>query len=299
MCVPPATLRTVERAAATRLREAGIESALLDARVLMGYAFGLSRDQLLCRAGDAADPEHGARFEALIVRRLAREPVSRILGRREFWSLDFALSADTLDPRPDSETLVEAALAEVAGRGSQALDVLDLGTGTGCLLLAVLSELPAARGLGIDLSPGAVATATGNARSLGLDRRARFACRDWRDGLVGRLDPVRYDLVLANPPYIPSGVIDGLEPEVARFDPIAALEAGEDGLDAYRTLAGELPGLLAPDGVAVFEVGAGQAPAVAGLVSAVGLEPVGTRKDLAGIDRCVVVRTKSRKAVVS
>ena len=283
------TLRSVERAAAARLRAAGIDSAGLDARLLMGEAYGLGRDQLLCRAHDPADPEATARLETLLARRVAREPVSRILGRREFWSLDFALSPDTLDPRPDSETVVEAALAALAGR--QDPDILDLGTGTGCLLLALLSELPAARGLGVDLSAGAVATAAANARRLGLAGRARFERHDWRDGLAGRLTPARFPLIVANPPYIPAGEIPALQPEVARFDPLAALAGGADGLDAYRRIAVELPDLLTESGFVVVEVGAGQARVVSALMDAAGLTVCGTRADLAGIERCVIART--------
>lgn len=286
---PVPTLRAVERGATARLRAAGIDSAGLDARILIGHAFGLERDQLLCRAEDAADAEAVARLENLLGRRLAREPVSRILGRREFWSLDFTLSPDTLDPRPDSETVVEAGLAAMVGRRD--LAILDLGTGTGCLLLALLSEMPTAQGLGVDISAGAVATATGNAERLGLGDRARFERHDWREGLAGRLNPTRYDLVVANPPYICCGEIAGLQPEVARFDPPAALAGGADGLEAYRSLASQVAELLTPGGHVVFEVGAGQASAVAALLDGAGLSVCGTRTDLAGIERCVIART--------
>jgi len=283
-----ATVRTVQHSAAVQLRAAGIESARLDARILAGAAWGLGRDQLLCRADDPVGAEALERFDALLARRLAREPVSRILGRREFWSLDFGLSAETLDPRPDSETVIEAALDALGGRPE--IDILDLGTGTGCLLLALLSELPAARGLGLDLSAGAVTVATANAARLDLAGRARFECRDWRDGLGGRLTPAHFGLVVANPPYIPRGEIAGLAPEVARFEPAAALDGGADGLDAYRCLALQLPGLLIPGGNAVFEVGAGQAAAVSALLDAAGLTVSDLRRDLAGIERCVIAR---------
>ena len=277
------TVRALLGDAAGRLRAAGIDSATLDARILIGHALGFSREQLLTRAGETVTAEALARVEPLLARRLAREPVSRILGRREFWSLEFALSPETLDPRPDSETVIEAALTEVPR--DRPLSVLDLGTGSGCLLLALLSELPLAHGLGIDQSPGAVATAAANAERLGLTGRARFERADWHDGLAGR-----YDLVVANPPYIPEAEIAGLEPEVTRFDPWAALTGGADGLDAYRRLAPMLPVLLTEQGVAVFEVGAGQAAAVAALLEAAGLLLVGVRRDLAGIERCVVAR---------
>ena len=281
----PPNLRTLLGEAAARLRAAGIDSAHLDARLLAGAALGFSREQLLIHAREPVSAEALARLEALLERRLGREPVSRILGRREFWSLEFALSSDTLDPRPDSETLIEAALALVPR--DRPLSLLDLGTGSGCLLLALLSELPLAHGLGIDQSAGAAAAAAANAERLGLAARARFERADWRDGLAGS-----YDLVVANPPYIPRGEIAGLEPEVARFEPPAALDGGPDGLDAYRRLAPLMPGLLSEHGLALFEVGAGQASAVAGLLEAAGLLVDGSRADLAGIERCVIARKR-------
>ena len=283
------TLRALLEGAAARLKAAGIDSARLDARILAGAALGYSRDQLLIHAAEPAPTAALPRFEALLARRLDREPVSRILGRREFWSLEFALTPDTLDPRPDSETLVEAVL-ELAPR-HRPLALLDLGTGSGCLLLALLSELPLALGVGIDRSAGAVAAASANAERLGLTGRARFQRADWRDGVSGR-----YDIILSNPPYIPDGDIPGLEPEVARFDPLAALAGGTDGLDAYRLLAPMLPDLLTEPGTVAFEVGAGQAAAVAALLEAAGLLPAGSRRDLAGIERCVVARTRPTMA---
>jgi release factor glutamine methyltransferase len=283
------TIATVRRAIAARLAAAGIEQPALDARILVGHALDLSRDQMLTGSDRPVTAKAGARLEAMVARRLAREPVSRILGQREFWSLRFDLAPETLDPRPDSETVVEAALAAT---GADALAVLDLGTGSGCLLLALLSERPGATGLGIDASPGAIAAAMANAARLGLAPRARFERHDWRSGLDGRLTPPRFDVILANPPYIPDGEVARLEPEVSRFDPLAALAGGPDGLDAYRQLAPQLADLLTANGVAVFEVGAGQAAAVAGLFTAAGLEIIGIRADLGGIDRCVVARTR-------
>ena len=286
------SLRDLLAAATARLRAAGIDSAALDARLLAGAALGWSREALLTRSGDTPPPEARARFEALLARRADREPVSRILGRREFWSLEFVLAPDTLDPRPDSETLVEAALA-LAPR-DRALNILDLGTGSGCLLLALLTELPLAHGLGLDGAEGAVAAAAANADRLGLAGRARFLRRDWceADWSVGLVPDGGFDLVVSNPPYIPALEISHLAPEVARFDPRAALDGGEDGLDAYRSLAPVLPGLLAADGLTVFEHGAGQGAAVVALVAAAGLVPAGSRADLAGIDRCVLARRR-------
>ena len=284
------SLRDLLAAATARLRAAGIDSAALDARLLAGAALGWSREALLTRSSDTPPSDARARFEALLARRVGREPVSRILGRREFWSLDFHLAPDTLDPRPDSETLVEAALALVPR--DRALAILDLGTGSGCLLLALLAELPLAHGLGLDGAEGAVAAAAANAARLGLAGRARFLRRDWwePDWSDGLAPAGGFDLVVSNPPYIPAPEISGLAPEVARFDPWAALDGGEDGLDAYRRLALALPDLLAAGGLAVFEHGAGQGPMVAALLSDAGLVPAGSRADLAGIDRCVLAR---------
>jgi len=207
--------------------------------------------------------------------------MSSILGRREFWSLDFVVTPDTLAPRPDSETLIEAVLAALPDR-SAPLSLVDFGTGTGCLLLTLLSELPNAEGIGIDISRPALAIAGGNAKRLGLADRCRFLCSDWSAALEGR-----FDLIISNPPYIPSGDIAGLEPEVARFEPLSALDGGADGLDAYRALAAQIPPLLKPGGIGAFEVGAGQAPQVAALLAEAGLTPRGIHRDLGGIERVV------------
>ncbi len=282
------TLAVVRRRAAARLAAAGIDSAALDARILVGHGLGLDRDRLLIDSNRAVAPDDLARVDALIDRRAAREPVSRILGHREFWSLEFALTPETLDPRPDSETVIEAALATAP---SGPLAILDLGTGSGCLLLALLTERPDAEGVGVDASEGAIQAASANARHLKLSARARFVVADWSRNLTERLESRRFDLIVANPPYIPEGDIAGLEPEVSRFDPLAALTGGADGLDAYRCLAPRMPELLSPGGVVVFEVGIGQAAAVADLLAKAGLHPLGTRTDLGGIERCVIART--------
>ncbi len=277
----PPTLRDLLTDATRRLEAAGVASPRLDARLLIGHALGVSRDYLLIHANEPVALEQQASVERLLERRLTREPVSRILGQREFWSLDFQLSSDTLDPRPDSETVIEAALALVPH--DRPLNILDLGTGSGCLLLALLSELALAQGIGIDLSAGALATATANAERLGLAGRARFKLTDWRHGLHGC-----FDLIVANPPYIPQGEIAALDPEVALFDPMAALCGGPDGLDSYRQLAPMIPSLLSFLGHVIFEVGAGQAETVASLLEATGLLVTGTRADLAGHPRCVI-----------
>jgi release factor glutamine methyltransferase len=231
---------------------------------------------------DASCPFGQADFDALVARRMAREPLAFILGRREFWSLDFAVSSATLIPRPDSETLIEAALAAFAGRAPPRR-VLDLGTGTGCLLLAALSEFRHAIGIGVDRSAAAAALAARNAASLGLADRAIFVCCDWASALDGC-----FDLVVCNPPYIPSSELGDLMPEVARHEPPSALDGGPDGLSAYRRLVPELHCLLSPDGFAVLELGAGQAGAVTELARDAGFLAT-TRQDLSGIVRVLVL----------
>jgi len=270
---------------AARLAKAGIADARHEARLLVIEATGFAPATLIADPRRSVAEVDAGRLARLVARRAAREPLSRVIGWREFWSLRFALTADTLDPRPDSETLIAAALetARNAGAENRALAVLDLGTGSGCLLLAVLSELPLATGLGIDVSEGALAAAKANARSLGLAGRARFARGDWGQGLAGQ-----FDLILCNPPYIPAGEIAGLEPEVAQFEPPLALAGGPDGLAAYRRLAVELPRLLAPHGRAFLEVGAGQAGAVESILTEGGLGPLGRRCDLANRPRCLI-----------
>jgi release factor glutamine methyltransferase len=270
-------------AAASRLQAAGIEAPAREARLLLGHASGLGATRIIAYPEQAIPPDAAQAFERLVERRVAREPVSRILGRREFWSLGFTITPATLDPRPDSETIVEAALDRIADRNAR-LNIVDFGTGTGCLLLALLSELPQAVGIGIDRSEAAARVAADNARRLGFADRARFVVGDWATALAGTVD-----LIVSNPPYIPAGDIAGLEPEVREHDPLAALAGGPDGLDPYRLLAPETARLLRPGGHVVFEVGQGQADAVAGFGIAAGLVLRERRADLGGIARAVVL----------
>jgi len=267
---------------AARLAGAGIAESRREARLILALALQTDPSALIAWPERAIDAAAGARFEALIARRAAHEPFSRLKGRREFWSLDFALSPETLDPRPDSETLIEAALAPLPDR-SAPLRILDFGTGTGCLLLALLSELPQAEGLGVDRLPGAVETARANAEHLGLAGRARFLLGDWDRGIDGKAD-----VILANPPYIPSQEINALAPEVAAFEPRGALDGGADGLDAYRVLGPAALRLLRPGGFACFELGFGQSEAVAAILAKSGLTIKGIRRDLGGIERCLI-----------
>ncbi|WP_092169989.1 peptide chain release factor N(5)-glutamine methyltransferase [Bosea sp. OK403] len=265
---------------AARLRGAGVETAALDARILVEVAMGENADLDPLQPLDVAML---GRLDGFATRRLAGEPVWRILGEREFWSLPFRLSPATLEPRPDSETIVEAALGVLAERRDQAISILDLGTGTGCLLVALLSECKAARGVGIDLSQEACETAAGNAERNGVGARAFFRQGDWMAGLSER-----FDLIVSNPPYIPAGDIAGLDAAVRVYDPLRALDGGADGLVAYRALAAGLPQRIAPGGAVVLEIGAGQEADVVAIMEAVGLVHRGSRRDLGGHPRALI-----------
>ncbi|MDA1090287.1 MAG: peptide chain release factor N(5)-glutamine methyltransferase [Proteobacteria bacterium] len=275
------TLGGALAAAAGRLDAAGIESARLDARLLASFALGWEQVRILSHPEHALRPEQRQAMDALVARRAAREPLAAITGQCEFWSLDFTVTKDVLVPRPDSETLVEAALASVKDQDAD-VEVIDFGTGTGCLLLALLSELPNARGLGVDVSKAALAVATGNAERLGLDGRVRFELSDWDAGVDGQ-----FDLVVANPPYIADADFADLEPEVARFEPRLALSGGADGLDCYQALGPGLSRLLKADGHAFVEIGATQADAVSRILRRHELEPICVHKDLSGLPRVI------------
>ncbi len=255
--------------------------------LLLAEATGLAPDRVRIETDTVLAPEAEARFAALLARRAARQPIAQILGRREFWSLTFRVTPDVLDPRPDSETLVTAVLERVADRKAN-LRLLDFGTGSGCLLLSLLHELPEAQGLGIDQSEAALAVARGNAASLGLEARATFQLGDWGSGLAGT-----FDIVISNPPYIESGTIAALAPEVARHEPLSALDGGADGLEAYRRLIPDAARLLAPDGLVALEIGQGQEAAVAALLERAGFGAVAMAADLGGTIRVLLGR-KSR-----
>tara|TARA_R110000868_G_scaffold298177_2_gene558420 strand:+ start:370 stop:1260 length:891 start_codon:yes stop_codon:yes gene_type:complete len=273
--------QAVDRGAAD-LAAAGIDTARLDARLLTAHVLGRDASFVLTHPETELSAEQQDAAQHLIARRAAHEPVSRILGEKEFWSLTFRVTEATLTPRPETETLVEDALARIRamGREGEALRVLDLGTGTGCLLLAVLSELPQAQGLGIDISPDAVAVAADNARRLGLGGRARFQVGNWTAGLAGP-----FDVLLSNPPYIAEADRETLPPEVLGFDPHAALFAGPRGLDAYAAIAPQAAAVLAPGGIVIVELGRGQDAEVTEIFRRARLTPDGTRADLAGIPR--------------
>ena len=269
--------------AARRLNEAGVEDAAREARLLARVALGLDTGGLFKRRGGAVTEAEAAALDRVVARRAGREPFARIVGEKEFWSLAFRLVPETLIPRPESETLIETALAHVSDRAAAAR-VLDLGTGSGCLLLALLSELPRATGLGVDMSAAALACAGANAQRLGLAGRAAWRQGDWTAGL-----DERFDVVLANPPYVAEGDWPALAPEVRDHDPKPALVAGEDGLAAYAIIVPALAGVLAPTGFACLEIGAGQRAALARMADASGLRVIEVRRDLAGIERCVVL----------
>ena len=281
MTIPADLARSMRAALAdAAARFAFSPTARLDAELLMAHALGIARDRLLLDMARAVPPG----FAALVARRAAHEPVAYITGTRGFWTIDLAVGPGALVPRPDSETLLIAAAAHFGDAGPAT--ILDLGTGPGTLLLAALDEWPAAQGLGVDRSAGALAYAAGNAARLGMATRARFVRGDWATAL-----DARFDLILANPPYIGTG--ESLPDEVRAHEPAAALFAGADGLDDYRVLAGQLPRLLLPSGCAAVEIGHTQAAAVAALFAGYGLEGA-VHRDLGGRDRCLLVRPAVR-----
>lgn len=269
------------RMLAWRLKEAGLDSPELDARLLTRAACGCSEIEMIREPGTRLSDEEVARLAGFEVRRLAREPVSRILGTREFWGLAFFVTPAVLDPRADSETLVETALELLAE--IEAPRVLDLGTGSGCLLIALLHERNEATGVGLDISQAALDVARRNAQALGVDDRASFRHGDW-----AQVFDERFDLVIANPPYIPAADIAGLETEVRDHDPCLALDGGADGLDAYRAIAPLLPRLLTARGHGVIELGQGQAGQVTEIFRAADLDVRRVVSDLAGVPRALV-----------
>jgi release factor glutamine methyltransferase len=279
------TLNQAFAAAAGALRQAGIESPELDARLLLCHAASLSHEAYIGNVRQALAPQAAARLDAALARRLKREPVSRIVGRREFYGREFLVDRHTLDPRADSETLIEAALAHVDREGLRhaPLKLLDLGTGTGCLLITMLAELPRAEGIGVDRSPDALALAAANAKRLGVAFRARFLASDWLDAVTGR-----FDLVLGNPPYLAEAEFGTLAGEVALYDPPLALCGGKDGLDAYRRIAAGVGSVLAEQGRLLLEIGPTQATAVAEILLEAGLNPGAVARDLAGRPRLVM-----------
>lgn len=270
--------------AAAQLSSAGLETARLDARLLLGYATGTTQEALLGYPERVVDGDALARYRTYIERRAQHEPLAYVTGEKEFWGMTLAVTAHTLIPRPDSETLVDAVLNALPGRDAP-WRILDLGTGSGCLLLALLKELPNACGVGVDINPEAAAQAARNAQALGMASRSHWHVGRWAEGVSGP-----FDIVVSNPPYIPAAEIATLVPEVAEYEPRLALDGGVDGLDCYWQIAVGLDGLLTPGGIAAFEIGVGQGAAVREIGIHAGLRFVTSAHDLAGIERCVVFR---------
>ncbi len=266
------------------LSEAGFETAALDARLLLLDALGISATDLITGPDVPLTPEQAEALASFTQRRLNHEPVARIIGVREFWGLPFRLSPETLVPRPDTETLVETALDLLPDRQAP-LRLVDFGTGSGCILVALLHELPQATGLGVDLSLGALVTARTNATDNRVGNRCHFALSRWADAVSGP-----FDLIVSNPPYIASGVIPTLDQEVREHDPKLALDGGPDGLEPYRILLDEAERLLAPGGLLVVEIGYDQAKALSRLAGLSGLEILRVAHDLSGNPRCVAMK---------
>jgi release factor glutamine methyltransferase len=284
------TVEAARRALAANLKSNAIETAELDARILVGAVLGLDLTGVIAKAARLLTPDETTRLEDFTRRRLNGEPVARILRTKEFWGLPLQLSAETLVPRPDTETVVELALEmlRIERPANRALWIADIGTGSGAILLALLSELPNAYGIGTDISETALQTAHSNAVHLGLADRALFVACDYAAALASN-----FDLIVSNPPYIRSAEIAGLAPEVRHHDPHRALDGGADGLDAYRALVPQAARLLVPGGILALEVGAGQSTEVAQLTTAAGLTLEGAPKaDLAGVPRAVAGRKR-------
>ena len=290
LAAPAATTLTVDAArrdVARRFRHSGIETPDLDARILVGYALGLDFTAVVRAAEQRVDADKMARIEAFAARRLAREPVARITGTKEFWGLPFRITPDVLVPRPETETLVEQTLAIIDGAGprSGALRIADLGVGSGAILVALLTELPNATAVGTDRDFAALSLARENANRLGVASRAMFTVCDF-----GAAVAPGCDVVVANPPYVRTGEIAELEPDVREFDPRGALDGGHDGLAAYRVIAVQAHGILGQGAPLAVEIGKGQGPAVAALFAAAGFGDIRIWRDLAGTERVVVAR---------
>jgi release factor glutamine methyltransferase len=291
----PLTNATTRAEALTRvadyLARHGVEDPRRDARMLLLAAAEIAHAELLLAPDDALDGEAAKRLSEYAARRGAREPVSRILCGRGFWTFNLAVTPDVLDPRPDTETLIELALREMGHRRDDALKILDLGAGSGAIVCALLSEFVRARAVAVDRSPSACDATKFNLARCGLSDRAHVLQGNWADAIEGR-----FDLVVSNPPYIRRGDIASLAPEVRLHDPALALDGGEDGLDCHRCVAAQLTRLLAADGFAALEVGAGQASAVRRLLTSYGFDNVTALCDAGGHERAIGARWSRKEA---
>lgn len=274
--------RALLAAASARLAAAGVAEPVRDARLLLAHALGVASDRVTLVLDDPVPVAEAGHFEALIAERALRRPVSQILGRRAFWGRDFQVTRDVLDPRPETETLIATALA-----GPPARHLLDLGTGSGILLVTLLAEWSGATGIGTEVSAEALRIARANADRHGVSERAAFHETDWADGISGR-----FDLIVSNPPYIPETELPSLAPEVREWEPRAALTAGATGLEAYERIATELPRLLAPGGRALLEFGAGQERALPGIFRERGFKDLAFARDMDGRDRILVIEQR-------
>lgn len=277
------TIGEAVAAVSAALRASGVEDAEGESRQIVCAALAVTRIDLLLRAETPADPQGLNNVRELADRRMRREPLSRILGRRGFWDLEIAVYPDVLDPRPDSEAVIEAALDAMGDRREQPLRILDAGTGSGALIAGLLSAFPRAIGWAVDISPAAVEAANANLRRLGFANRATVLRQDWREPL-----PVPFDLVVSNPPYIETAAIATLDREVREHDPVLALDGGLDGLDAYRSLARLASGWIRAEGTLVVEIGAGQAAGVKTIFGEAGARLTSLRQDYGGRDRAMV-----------
>jgi release factor glutamine methyltransferase len=271
-----------------RLTAAGLDDPMAEARILVSGIMGLTRTDFLVRGKDQIPNDAETALEAAVARRVGGEPVYRILGRRGFYGLELRISKDTLDPRPDTEVLVDLVLELLSARREDTLDILDLGIGTGAICLALLSQLPGAKGIGVDLAEGALVTATENAGLNGLGGRFSAVRSNWFDDVAGL-----YDVVVSNPPYIRSDIVPTLDREVREHDPILALDGGTDGLDAYRAIANGVGRYLKADGIVAVETGFDQKHAVKQIFEIAGFEQVAAAKDFASNDRAQAFRVKT------
>lgn len=286
ICDTGFSLRDAVGALTQAFREAGLSTPDLDARLLVLDVCGLTHEAYLVNPMRQLTSNERSQIEVRRARRLAREPVSRILGYREFWGRRFNISPAVLDPRPDTETLIEAALNLVQKRQDAVpLNIIDLGTGSGCILLTMLAEIPNAYGVGVDCDEAVLQIARSNAERLGVTDRVKFVRSNWLEAITGR-----FDLILSNPPYIADAEIDALEPEVRCNDPHLALDGGKDGFDAYRCIITDMGQIAAPDAWVLFEIGVGQTAGIVDLLAQAGWNgPFTVYKDLAGMERVVAI----------